>query len=42
MIETSMVCGIAGVHHSELGEYVGLFPLDVLISSTLFSEVYLF
>lgn len=43
MIKTSMVCGIAGVHHNELEEYISLFPLDVLISSTFFSEkVYLF
>lgn len=43
MIKTGMVCGIADVHHSELEEYVSLFPSDVLISSTLFSErVYLF
>lgn len=38
MIKTGMVCGTADVHHSELEEYFSLFPLDVLISSTLFSE----
>lgn len=38
-----MVCGIADVYHSELEEYVSLFPSDVLINFTLFSEkVYLF
>lgn len=42
MIKTVMLCGIADVHRSELEEYFSLFPLDVLISSTLFSEkVYL-
>lgn len=46
MIKTGMVCGIADVHHSELEEYVSLFPLDILISSALFKKkkkkVYLF
>lgn len=38
MSKTETVCGIAGVHHAELGEYFSLPSLDLTISYCLLSE----